>query len=157
MAAVRAWLEAVVLVSMLLAVAESLIPEGTIRKIAGFTGGVILLITLLRPLAGGSDSRLRLELDRYTAAIETRQAELTEMGNTALADGIAEKTEAYILDKAASLGLTVRVTIRTEPGEDGVPRPDAAVVTGPYSKALAEYMERELGLSQERQVWHEDG
>ena len=58
MAAVREWLETVVLVTMLLALVESMIPEGAIRRIAGFTGGVILLIALLRPLlseeAGGT-------------------------------------------------------------------------------------------------------
>lgn len=155
MAAVREWLEAVVLVSVLLAAAESLIPEGTIRKIAGFTGGLILLLTLLRPLTGGTDSRLRLELDRYTGDVEARQAELSEAGTEALAAGIAERTEAYIQDKAADLGLSVRVTVRTKTGEDGIPLPDAADVTGPYSGALASYMEKELGIPQERQVWHE--
>ena len=47
MEAVRAWLTSVVLVSVLLSAAQSLIPPGTVRKAAGFTGGLILLLVLL--------------------------------------------------------------------------------------------------------------
>ena len=39
MEAVRAWLTSVVLVSVLLSAAQSLIPPGTVRKAAGFTCG----------------------------------------------------------------------------------------------------------------------
>ena len=38
MEAVRAWLTSLVLVSVLLSAAQSLIPPGTVRKAAGFTG-----------------------------------------------------------------------------------------------------------------------
>lgn len=157
MAAVREWLETVVLVTMLLALVESMIPEGAVRRIAGFTGGVILLIALLRPLLSEESTGLRLDLERYTAALEARQEELAEAGSRALANGIAERTEAYILDKAAALGLSARVTVRTETGEDGVPVPAAAEVTAAWSPELAEYMEQELGIPEERQVWHEVG
>ena len=49
MAAAREWLCAVVAVTLLLAAAQTLIPEGAIRRIASFVGGLILLVTLLRP------------------------------------------------------------------------------------------------------------
>lgn len=154
MAAVRGWLEAVVLVSMLLTVAETLVPEGNIRKIAGFTGGVILMLTLLQPILRTDIGRLRLDFDSYSDAIEERQAELETEENKTLSGLIAEKSEAYISDKAAELGMEVRVTVRTELGEDGVPYPAEAEVTGPQSEALAAYIEDELGIPQERQVWH---
>ena len=50
MGALREWLTSLVAVSMLLSVAQTLVPEGSIRKIASFTGGLILLVVLLRPL-----------------------------------------------------------------------------------------------------------
>ena len=52
MEAVREWLTSLVLVSLLLSVAQSLIPEGTLRRAASFTGGLILLFALLRPVLG---------------------------------------------------------------------------------------------------------
>ena len=49
MAAAKERLTAVVPVTLLLSVVQTLMPEGTLRKIAGFTGGLLLLAELLRP------------------------------------------------------------------------------------------------------------
>ena len=76
MEAVRTWLTAVVLVSLLLSVAQSLIPEGTLRRAASFTGGLILLFALLRPVLGADLERLELDFDGYQAEIADRQEEL---------------------------------------------------------------------------------
>ena len=105
MEAVRAWLTSVVLVSVLLSAAQSLIPPGTVRKAAGFTGGLILLLVLLRPVLGADLEHLELDFDHYQAAVEERQEELADTQTEAMASIIAEQTEAYILDKAGELGL----------------------------------------------------
>ena len=153
--AVREWLSAVVAVAMLLTVAQTLMPEGTVRKIASFTGGLILLVALLQPVLGADLSRLDLDLDAYAAAIQERQAELEAAGSTELTERIETQTAAYISDKADALGLTVTVRVETRPGEGGVPVPWSAEVTGPRSEALAAYMEQKLGIPRGRQIWHE--
>ena len=104
MEAVRVWLTSVVLVSVLLSAAQSLIPPGTVRKAAGFTGGLILLLVLLRPVLGADLDRLALDFSDYQTAVEERQAELADTQTEAMASIIAEQTEAYILDKAGELG-----------------------------------------------------
>ena len=153
--AVREWLSAVVAVAMLLTVAQALTPEGTIRKIASFTGGLILLVTLLQPVLGADLSRLDLNLDTYGQAIQKRQAELEEAGSVELTERIETQTAAYISDKADALGLTVTVRVETQPGASGVPVPWSAEVTGPRSETLAAYIEEELGIPRGRQIWHE--
>ena len=105
MEAVRAWLTSVVLVSVLLSAAQSLIPPGTVRKAAGFTGGLILLLVLLRPVLGADLEHLELDFDHYQAAVEERQEELADTQTEAMASIIAEQTEAYILDKAGAKRL----------------------------------------------------
>ena len=155
MEAVRAWLTSVVLVSVLLSAAQSLIPPGTVRKAAGFTGGLILLLVLLRPVLGADLDRLALDFSDYQTAVEERQAELADTQTEAMASIIAEQTEAYILDKAGELGLEVTVRVETRTGEDGVPVPWSAELTGARSEALASALETELGIPAERQVWHE--
>lgn len=157
MAAAREWLTAVVAVSLLLAAAQSLIPEGSLKRIASFTGGLILLLVMLRPLeALGKREGFTLDLDDYVEEIQRRREELEMEENTSLSAGIASRTEAYIWDKAAGLGLSVAVRVETAPGEEGIPLPWSAEVTGPWSEELAAYMERELGIPRERQVWHEE-
>ena len=94
MEAVRAWLTSVVLVSVLLSAAQSLIPPGTVRKAAGFTGGLILLLVLLRPVLGADLEHLELDFDHYQAAVEERQEELADTQTEAMASIIAEQTDA---------------------------------------------------------------
>ena len=151
---IRQWLTAVVLVTMLLSVAQTLVPEGTVRKITSFIGGLLLLVVMLQPLLRTDLGSLRIHAEDYAAAIEERQAELESAENEALAQGIAERTAAYISDKAGALGLSVTARVQVETGEDGVPYPAAVEVDGPRSEELADYMEQELGIQAERQVWN---
>ncbi len=156
MAAVREWLTAVVTVTMLLSVVQVLVPEGHLRRIASFLGGLILLVTLLRPLLGTDLDRLDLRLETYEREIAERQEVLAAAGKEELASIIELRTAAYISDKADALGLAVTVQVQTETGPEGVPVPHRAELTGPRSEELASYMEGELGIPRERQVWHEE-
>lgn len=155
MGALREWLTSLVAVSLLLSAAQSLIPEGSIRKIASFTGGLILLTALLRPLLGADLSRLELHLEEYAQAIEARQEELTADGVAELTAIIEERTAAYISDKADALGTPVRAEVRAEPDETGVPVPRSAELWGQASRTLAAWIAGELNIPEERQVWHE--
>ena len=56
MESLRTWLSSIVAVTLLIAMAESLVPEGTMRRVAGFTGGLVLLLALVRP--GREDCRI---------------------------------------------------------------------------------------------------
>lgn len=154
MEAVRAWLTSVVLVSVLLSAAQSLIPPGTVRKAAGFTAGSSCCWCCCgraggRPGASGAGFR------HYQAAVEERQEELADTQTEAMASIIAEQTEAYILDKAGELGLEVTVRVETRTEGNGIPVPWSAELTGSWSQALASALETELGIPAERQVWHE--
>ena len=153
--ALREWLTSIVVVALLLSVAQMLVPEGSIRRVASFVGGLILLAVLLRPVLGADLERLRLDLGGYEQELQDAREELSAAGDMALSERIEERTAAYISDKADALGLEVTVRVETDLGDDGVPVPSAAEVTGPWSEELASYMEKELGIPRERQVWHE--
>ena len=154
-AAVRSWLTSIAAVTLMLTVVQTLVPEGTLRKISGFTGGLLLLAALLQPVLKTDLGRLRLDFSGYEEAIETRTAELDNAGKEELAAIIAGRTAAYISDKADALGLEVSVRVETEPGEEGTPLPVSAELEGPYSQDLADWIAGELGIPAERQVWHE--
>lgn len=153
--AIRSWLTAAVAASFLTAAAQSLIPEGAVRKAAGFAGGLALICVLLEPFLTLDFSRAELSYDACAQRVEERREELQDQSDRELERLIAERTQAYIQDKAAELGAACTVRVLVEPGEDGVPVPAGAVVAGECPGALADYMERELGISKERQVYHE--
>ena len=155
-AGVRSWLTSITAVTLMLTVVQTLVPEGTLRKITGFTGGLLLLAALLQPVLRTDLGGLRLDLSGYGGAIEERWAELYTAGKEELAAIIAERTAAYISDKADALGLEVAARVETEPGADGeAPLPASVDLTGPYSRELADWIAVELGIPAERQVWHE--
>lgn len=152
--AVRSWLTSIAAVTLMLTVVQTLVPEGTLRKITGFTGGLLLLAALLQPVLKTDLARLRLDFSDYSAAIEERTEALDAAGKEELAAIIAGRTAAYISDKADALGLAVAARVETEPVE-GIPVPVSAELTGPYSQDLADWIAGELGIPAERQVWHE--
>ncbi|MFR6394541.1 MAG: hypothetical protein ACLUNQ_05110 [Oscillospiraceae bacterium] len=44
----RVWLIGLLSVSLILTVLSTLLPEGSVKKIAGVTGGLVLLLVVLR-------------------------------------------------------------------------------------------------------------
>ena len=153
--AVRSWLTSIAAVTLLLTVVQTLVPEGALRKISGFTGGLLLLAALLQPVLKTDLGRLRLDFSDYEEAVEIRAAELDAAGKEELSAIIAGRTAAYISDKADALGVQAAARVETEPGEDGVPIPVSAELEGEQSAELSAWMEQELGIPAERQVWHE--
>ena len=156
MAAARAWLTAVVSVTLLLSVIQMLTPKGSLREITSFVGGLLLLAVLLRPLGSVDLSAVSLNLDAYRQTVEQRQAELEQEGQKELVGLIEAELESYISDKAADMGLTLRVQVTVEPDGSGVPVPVSVELTGPRSEALSRWLETELGVPAERQVWNEN-
>ena len=153
---IRSWLTSAVMVSMLLGVVRLLTPKGSVQKIASFTGGLILLLALLQPLVDAELTELIPDADRYRVDVDDRRSELAKEEEKHLEQRIAEQAAAYISDKAEAMGEEVSVRVKTAPSLEGVPLPAEAEITGAYIPELAEYMEQDLGIPAERQVWCED-
>ena len=153
--AVRSWITSIAAVTLLLTVVQALVPEGTLKKITGFTGGLLLLAALLQPVLRTDLGRLRLDFSDYRSAVDQRALELDAAGKEELAALIESRIAAYISDKADALGLLVTARVRTEDGEDGTPLPASVELEGSYSQDLADWMALELGIPAERQGWHE--
>lgn len=151
----REWLLSLVTVSMLLSVTQILIPEGNLRKIGTFTSGLVLLLVLVTPVLKIDFKKLELDWETYQEAMERQQEHLAEAGESKLAELIETRTAAYISDKAASLGLDISVRVDTETGKDGIPVPTRVELTGEPSDLLSDWLETEMGIPKERQVWHE--
>ena len=129
---IRQWLTCIVAVSMLLSVVQRLVPKGSLHRAASFLGGLVLLAVVLEPLPGLDLSGL--EVPDWREETQKVRREMEAQEESALAEGIAERTQAYISDKADALGLTLRVRVGTRPGEDGVPLPWSAEVEGGYAE-----------------------
>ena len=148
----RTWLLGVVACAVLVSIAGQLAPDGAVRRAARFTGGMLLMLALLRPLLRLELSAPALDLNAFHDAAAQLEQELAARQSSTLSARIAEETGAYIEDKADELGLSVRAKVKMEE-EDGVPLPVSVTLYGTENAALADYIERELGIAKEDQLW----
>ena len=94
-------------------------------------------------------SRLELEKEEARTGIEIQNQDL-------VARIISGRVQAYILDKAASLGLTVTVELEMET-RTATPYPKAVTIHGEANPAqkqqLQQYLEQTFAIPVQRQVW----
>ena len=143
---------AAVLCAMICAVGGEKGHGVTLRKVLC---GVFLAITVVAPL-----SRIRLPdsgeiSDFFFADGEAAVTSGRVQAQNELREGIKSRAEAYILDKAERLSLSL--TVQVELTEDPMPVPCAVRLTGaasPYAKAaLSAFLEEEFGIAKENQKW----
>ena len=148
---------AVIAVSLLCAVADALMPAGAVRRVGKLVCGLVLLGAVLSPVAGLDVESGRQWLDGYLTSVRNREAELTETVESQMKGIIEQEYAAYIVDKAAQLGLTctVRVTCRTE--EDGLCLPCRVEVSGlsgrEEQEQLSQVIRQDLGVPLARQSY----
>ena len=152
----RSWLLGVVACAVLVSLAGQLTDGGTMKKIVRFAGGMLLMLTMLRPLLRLDLAVLDVDLASYREAVSQLELELTQRQEDALSARIAAETGAYIEDKAASLGASIRAVVTTEE-RGGVPLPVSVTLYGEENAALADCIERELGIAKEDQLWSTTG
>ena len=150
----RSWLLSVIACAVLVSIAELLTDGGAMRRAARFTGGVVLMLALLRPLAQLDLTALGFDLPAGREAAAQLEAELSARQRAALASVIAERTAAYIEDKADELGAAVHAEVAAEES-GGVPLPVSVTLYGRKNDALGAYIARELGIAEEKQRWIE--
>lgn len=152
MAFFRQWLLGFLSCALLVSLLRPLCPDGALRQVARFTGGLLLLCALLRPLAKFELPDAAWSAEGYIEAVERLERELGGNAENALADGIARELEAYIEDKADALGLRVQATVTM-----GCGVPERVTLEGAYSEALSDMIAAELGVAKEKQVWIDSG
>ena len=156
MAYLRQWMLGIVACALLVSLGEQLAGGGVMRKTVRFAGGLLLMLSILQPVVQIDLDAPELDLDTYRETLAEVQLALTDARDAALSDGIAARTGAYIEDKAAQMGLTVRAEVQTE-NVNGVFLPAAVTLYGSESEELAAYIETQLGIAKEKLVWKEAG
>lgn len=148
------WLLGISACALLVSFAEQLPLTDAMRKIVRFTGGLLLILSILQPISGAELDGLSFDLAGYEEAVEALKTELAGERERALSDGIAEQTQAYIEDKASALGLRLRAVVDTE-CTDGVPLPKHVTLYGEKNAELSEWIAEQLGIAKENQIWKE--
>ena len=155
MALLQTWLFSLTAVSLLLAVAEALVTQESIRRVLRLAGGVLMILVLLRPVAQIDLEDLALSLEDYRREAEELRETYQTRQQEDLAAGIEEELASYIWDKARELGLDCQVRVSVEAGAEGALLPSAVAVDAPYNAELSAVIQEELGVPREKQTWRE--
>ena len=156
MNSVREYLLSIIAAAMVCSIVNTLIPKDCAQRSAiRMICGLFLAITAVSPLANFSLDNIQ----GYWSNIQMESDQIIDYGeseaNNAYRDIIKDKTEAYILDKASYMGLTIEVEVTLS---DTVPSsPYSVEITGaisPHSKTkLQEIIVNDLAIPEERQKW----
>lgn len=157
---IRSWLLGVTCAAMLLALAECLTPEGSVKRVCKLAGGVVLLLAAIGPVAKLEEADFARITERYQNSAEEYRKALDEETELLYESIIAEKTAAYILDKAEELGMTCQVSVTVGWEPDGTARPAAVILHGIWTKeqkeTLTQRIASDLGIPAEMQYYKEN-
>lgn len=155
MGAVREYLLTITVASLIVSLAEAVTPQGSVKRVIKFLGGLIVLLSALSPL-GELISNWRLPEADWELSLADEVMVFQEQSNNMTGMLIIEKCEEYILDKARQLGAEIIPEISLA-YPDGTPVPWRVTVSGTYTHSqkirLSEFLARELAIPEERQVW----
>ena len=151
------WVRTTAAAAVFCGVALLLVPEESEKKAARLVCALVMTLLLIRPLRSLDTERLSRLLSIRNLQ-ETRLLEETdELSIEVCRSIIQDKTEEYIWDAAARLGIS-RLGIRLRLSEGGdLPCPWSIDLTGEYTDSQQErlslLLEGELGIPRERQTW----
>ncbi len=155
----RTWVLAVTASSLVIAVADALMPRGTVKQVGKLAGGLILVLVLLQPLARLDYRDLYDRVSTLPAGALTQET-LEDQTAIPLEEGIEEGLAAYIAEKGAGLGCPCTAQVDCAPDASGVPIPARVTVTGVFTpdqkKALQTLIARDLGVGPEDQQYREE-
>lgn len=140
----KEWLIGIVSVAMIVALAESVSPEGAVKKIGRVTSGLLMVIAILLPFGQIdineiSKTLIDFQVDTGAAASDWDAINLDVMANI-----IEEKSAAYIQDKAMELGIQCIAEVQCRIDDNGLPCPASAVIYGDFGAEQAVILRRQI-------------
>lgn len=157
---VRTWLLGVTAAALVLALAEALAPEGSVKKVCRLAGGMALLLAAAGPVLEVLDGGiLTRAVEGWRDKSQAYEAELEERSGQFYLAIIEEETAAYVMDKARELGFECEAEVTCGYDEEGVPCPWEVAARGEWTPERRARMERlleeELGVPVQRQYYEE--
>lgn len=159
--AIQGWLLSMIGVALISAIASFFASSGSMKRVLKLIGGVAMAAALIAPLLKFDFAAYAGSLQLYNSSLSWDSAAAEDTENRLNRTIIESECSAYILDKAAQLGVPLseaRVTVQWS--TDGVWYPYSVTLIQPNdaekNTALSGIIEADLGIPSERQEWRED-
>lgn len=127
--------------------------KGAVASAVKLLSGIFMTLIIIAPILDIRIDAVLDDLDQFKTDGLYAAEDGENSSKDAMAKIIIDKTQAYILDKAKSLGAEIEVEL--ELTDERIPC--GVTVAGkisPYAKqALSQYLDSELGIPKEAQRW----
>lgn len=157
MSAFCTYLLSVASASLLTGVVLSLLPKGRLHSIIRLVGALILIVTVVSPVLKLDTQMMPVDVGQIRTDVSDIQQNALEEGTQLFSQIIKEQCEAYISDRADSLGLALEVEITMDC--DDHPYPIGVKIQGHIGPEDKRYMsamiEQDLGIPTQQQEWIE--
>lgn len=154
--AIGKYLISVAAAAMLLSLVQSILPKGPVRRVAGFVGGLLVVLAVLSPVVSVDHDTLAQSIGQLQVETQAIEAGAIRANRELLSDIIKQRCETYIWDKANELGADLEVSV-TLSQDDEYPYPVSVVLTGSVTPEqrlrLTENISRDMGISSRQQEW----
>ena len=153
---IRQYILSVVAAASICAIIGSVVgKKGSYGEIIKLLCGLFVLITAIAPWA---NIQIR-QIGSFIESINEESLQAVNEGHLftqqATAQIIKEQTEAYIMERAVSLGLDLHIEVTLDNAQP--PQPSAVKIKGaasPFARqTLSRYICEDLGIPEEKQAW----
>lgn len=153
MAAIGQYVLSVVCVSVLCGILQMLIPG--VNSLIKLVMGIIIVVAAIGPIVQGGPVSVDFFLENITADGQWAVREGEQAASQTGSAFIRERTQTYISNKAAELGVQIQAEVKLDEEKQQVPcEVTIRGMVSPYvKKQLADYLHCELGISEENQIW----
>lgn len=153
----RQWLISVTCAALMAALAESLMPKSGAGQIGRLTCAMVLVCAILRPVLSVDVPDPNETLNAIYRNIQAEQQVLEQRSGAMLKTLIERDSAAYIVDKAARLGVVCQAQVECVRAEGGTWLPYSVHITGQMEDSRREELtvaiQNELGILPEHQVY----
>ena len=154
--AVKSYITNIIYCSFIIGVISVIpIQSKIVSGIIKFVSVMIVTIVIIEPITQCKFPKLTSFDQLYSSDIERIIEHAEDTASYEERKIINDLIVAYILDKASSLGVNINVTIDLSPEYPYTP--EQIQISGPVSpyvrNILSEYIERNLGVAKEAQIW----
>ena len=153
----RQWVLGLAGAALCCAVLTELCPKGSVKGVVKALCGMLMALALVSPILGADWGSYALNMAKYrenALEVSTQGREISDRLSRTI---IEEECRAYILDKAASLGMELSdAAVTLKWSSQGLWYPVGCRLCGEYSAALENVISAELGIPPEGQEWVEN-
>ncbi len=154
---IRQWVMGLAGAALCCAVLTEITPKGGVKNVVKALCGMVMALALVSPFLKSDGELYALNMAKYREKALEIGRQSQEISDRLSRTIIEEECRAYILDKAALLGVELAdATVRLKWSSQGLWYPVECTLTGEYSAGLESAIAAELGIGPEEQEWVEN-